>query len=109
MVALPFFRSLCRPSCPRSTTAQKEFLSQKKRTAKDVYGTGLLGEEAVVLRASLIEYLAYSGRTAKFLPFLLGFRPTENVAEPNTDMALNAANLAPAQLSLKSGTNGSRP
>ena len=97
----------CPPLCRAAHHAQcssaehrrvQQLLNQKIRMAKDVIGAGLAAEEATVLRANLIEYLAYSGRTAKFVPFLLGFRPTENVAEPTTDMALAAATLTSERL-----------
>ncbi len=73
-------------------------LAQKKRTVRDVSGSDLLADEATVLRASVIEYLAYSGRTTRFVPFVLGFQPRENVESPTTDMALAAAGWNSPQL-----------
>src|SRR5207249_3829125 len=57
----------------------KAFLAKNKRTIRDVVGSGLLAEEATVLRANFAAYLAYSGKIARFVPFVQGFRPTENV------------------------------
>ena len=41
----------------------------------------------------MIEYLVYSGKTAKFLPMLKGFRPSEEMPEPTLDAALASVNL----------------
>lgn len=70
-----------------------------KRAAKDAWTSGgLRGDEAPVLRGSLIDYLVYSGRSARFLPILMGFRPQENQPNPTTEMALMSANVAPDRL-----------
>lgn len=70
-----------------------------KRGLKDVLGRSALDpEETILLRASLMEYFAYSGRTAKFMPFLKGFQPSEEVPEPKIEHALNSANLVPEKL-----------
>lgn len=70
------------------------FLTQKKRTLSEVLGGGLEEDEAVVLRASLLEYLAYSGRTAKFLPLVKGFQTDEDMKDATFDAALKSVNLA---------------
>jgi hypothetical protein len=74
---------------------------QGKRAAKEAWGSGLNAEAAAVVRGSLMEYLAYSGRlTAKtFHAFLAGFRPPED-GQParDTDTALAAANISAANL-----------
>jgi hypothetical protein len=74
-------------------------VNQKKLRAQDAWGA-LDEAEAPVLRGSVMEYLAYSGRTARFLPFIMGFRPQENQAEPTTAGALKAANITPDSLHL---------
>ena len=75
-----------------------QVLLLKKKNLRHVVGTGLTQEDAMVLRASLVEYLAYSGRTAKFLPILQGFRPSEERPEPTFEAALMAANLSVERL-----------
>jgi hypothetical protein len=71
----------------------------RKRAARDIWGTTLKADEAPVLRASLIEYLAYSGKSTKFLPFVVGQRLTgENMQRPTPEAALEAANVDPARL-----------
>jgi hypothetical protein len=74
-------------------------ISKKKRKAKDAWGP-LDDDEASLIRGSVIEYLAYSGRTKKFLPFLEGFRPTEQRPEPTAEDALKATEIAPERLHL---------
>lgn len=67
---------------------------QKKKTLKDVIaGAGLSDEENLVLRASVLEYLAYSGRSTRFVPFIKGFEPNEAMAEPTVEAALESANI----------------
>jgi hypothetical protein len=74
------------------------WLVKNKRTLRDVYAGSLKPEEEPVLRASLVEYLAYSGKSARFLPFLAGFKPQENRPEPTTEDAFKAANILPDKL-----------
>jgi hypothetical protein len=72
-----------------------------KYKARDAWSDSLSAEAAPVLRASLIEYLVYSGRIRPrtYLPFLTGFRPPEEgQAVPTTEAVLEAANIAPARL-----------
>ncbi len=69
-------------------------VAKNKRTLKDVTGGGLADDEATILRASVMEYLAYSNRIARFVPLVEGFRPSDTVAEPTFDTALKSANLA---------------
>jgi hypothetical protein len=69
-------------------------LLAKGRKAPDAWGA-LEDAEGVVLRGSVLEYLAYSGRTARFVPFVMGYRPGENRPEPTTADALKAASITP--------------
>jgi hypothetical protein len=72
----------------------------RNRAARSAWSGTLKEEDAAVVRASLIEYLAYSGRVkSRFLPFLMGFRPPED-GQParTTEAALAVANIAPARL-----------
>ncbi len=64
-----------------------------KRTANDVFTDNLNGEEFPVLRGSLVDYLAYSGRTAKFLPFVQGFAGDAKNNNGGIDLALKNANF----------------
>jgi hypothetical protein len=62
-----------------------------KRTIKEVLGRSLADlEETALLQASLMEYLAYSGRTAKFMPFVKGFQPDEAGTEPKVEAVLES-------------------
>jgi len=69
-------------------------VGKKKATLKTVLGAGLTIDQSVVLQASFVEYMAYSGKTTKFFPLLNGFRPTEQVQEPTIEQALMAVNLS---------------
>lgn len=70
------------------------YLTKNRRALKDILPSGgATDEEAAVLRASVLEYLAYSGRTSKFLPFLSGFRVIDEKVEPTFTNGLLAANL----------------
>jgi len=92
------------------TLASRELIGERKKTlalfaarkltAADGYNSNLTAAEAPVLRGSLVEYLAYSGRSARFVPFLQGFRPQENRESPTTLDALKAANISPEKLDL---------
>jgi hypothetical protein len=84
-----------RATAIKTTSAQRKaqerswvlrVVNKDKVKAQDAWGGGLDASEASVLRGSVIYYLAYSGRTPKFVPFLMGFRPTETVPEPTTEM-----------------------
>ena len=68
-------------------------MSRNKRKASDVWGGNLDVEEATVLRASLVDYLAYGPGASKFIPFLEGFRPGENMATKTTAQALEATTI----------------
>lgn len=77
------------------------YLVKNKRALQNLFppSTGMTDDEAAVLRASVLEYLAYSGRTAKFVPFLGGFRVIDDTGNPPTFAAgLNAANLTQERL-----------
>jgi len=71
----------------------------KKRRAKDIWEGNLPADEAAPLRASMIEYLAFSKRFSRFDQFLSGFRVEENRQNPTTADALKAANVNPDKLS----------
>jgi hypothetical protein len=74
-----------------------QFLTKNKRTLKDL-AAGLGDNEATVLRANFLEYLAYSGRIGKFVHLVEGFRPREGVPEPTLESALQAANMKMEQI-----------
>jgi hypothetical protein len=99
-----FGRATALRAGPPEALAQEHRRAQAiagKRKARDAWGDGLGTEEAPVLRASVMEYLAYSGRIPPrvFLPFVTGFRPREEgQAAPNTDAVLSALNISAARL-----------
>jgi hypothetical protein len=65
----------------------------KKRTAQQVWGTGLDPEEAAVLQPMLADLLAYGPGSSKFPELLAGFRPDEGQARKTTEQALDAAGI----------------
>jgi hypothetical protein len=93
--------SRCIP--PRERAAERrralKTLLAKKASAQDVYDGNVTGEEAQVLRGSLVDYLAYGPGRNRFLPFINGFKPEENIQQPRTTAdALKAARIDPAFL-----------
>jgi hypothetical protein len=74
------------------------YLATNKRTANDVFTDKLQGEEFPVLRSSLMDYLAYSGRTAKFVPFLQGFAGDAKKNNGGLDLALRNASFSREEL-----------
>jgi hypothetical protein len=75
----------------RERTQAAALASRNKRKAGDVWGGNLEAEEADLLRASLVDYLAYGPGASKFIRFVEGFRPGENMAMKTTAQALDAA------------------
>jgi hypothetical protein len=73
-------------------------IRKTKKNAMDIWGGTLNAEEAYWLRPSLMDYLAYGKASNRFLAFLKGFQPGENMAAKTTDDALKAANIVPANL-----------
>ncbi len=73
-------------------------LVNAKHTAKQAWDGTLKGEDAAVVRASVIEYLAFSGKFSRFPALLAAFRRGENQQSVSTDVALATANIAPAGL-----------
>jgi hypothetical protein len=74
------------------------FITKNNRTASDVIDNNLKAEETPVLRFSLADYLAYSGKTGKFLPLLQGFGLDAKGNPGNLDAALKSANLTREEL-----------
>ena len=64
-----------------------------KYTAKDVWAGTLDGEEAAVLNASVVDFLAYGPDSAKFAKFVIGFKPTDGQEKAAATQALEAAGL----------------
>jgi hypothetical protein len=77
----------------RERTQAATLVSRNKRKAGDVWGGSLEAEEADLVRASLVDYLAYGPGASKFIAFLEGFRPGENMATKTTAQALEAAGI----------------
>jgi hypothetical protein len=74
-------------------------VTKTNRTVDDIFNGNLNPNEQSYLRASFVDYLAYSGRTAKFLPFLEGFRTDANGNAGTVQTALKNANITSADLS----------
>ena len=70
-------------------------LIKYKRTLKDLVPptTGVTDDDLAVLQGSVLDYLAYSGRTSKFQPLVGGFRQFDENKTPNFNDGLMAANL----------------
>jgi hypothetical protein len=87
---------------PRERTAERrralKALVAKKASAQDVWDGNVTGEEAVVLRGSLVDFLAYGPGRAKFRAFLEGYKSDPMQPRKNTLDALKAARIDPTQL-----------
>jgi hypothetical protein len=70
------------------------YLTKKARTLNDISGNDMPADELGVLRGSFVDYLAYSGRTAKFLPILEGLEDNGKGQPGNLDGALKLANTS---------------
>jgi hypothetical protein len=84
----------------RDRRAASAILNAKNanKSANDVFNNSLKAEENPYLRASLVDYMVYSGRTDKFIPFLEGFRDDEKGNPGNINSALANAKLMEADL-----------
>jgi hypothetical protein len=67
-------------------------VTKSNRGVADIFNDSLKAEEQPYLRSSFADYMAYSGRTAKFLPFIEGFRPDPKGNARNLAEALKNAN-----------------
>jgi hypothetical protein len=74
------------------------FVTKNNRTVNDITSNNLKPEELPVLRASLMDYLAYSGRTAKLLPFLEGFYDDGQGNPGDLNRALQKAKMTAEEL-----------
>jgi hypothetical protein len=70
-------------------------LAARKASAMDVWDNNLPAEAAPVLRGSLVDFLALGPGKAKFLAFLEGYKPGENMVQKTTADAFKAANISP--------------
>jgi len=82
------------PAAGSADRAQAARLVKAGRTAMDVWGA-LDADEAVVLQASLVDFLAYGPGAAKFLGFAAAFEPEENMEKKTAWQALDAVSLKP--------------
>jgi hypothetical protein len=80
------------PAAAGAGRAQAAKLVKAGRTAQDVWGSPD-AEEAGVLRASLVDFLAYGPGASKFLEFVAAYEPAENMERKTTEQALTAVNL----------------
>jgi hypothetical protein len=85
----------------RERALASRLVTDKKRTARDVYAGSLDDEEMYALRGSLADYLAYGPGAARFPAFVGGFRPGEGQASRTTEQALDAAAVKPDVLDTK--------
>lgn len=80
---------------PAERKLAQALVSGKKRTARDIWNGGLDAEEAVPLRASLAEFLAYGPGHSKLPDLLAGFKPEENQDSRTMEQALSSAGIKP--------------
>jgi hypothetical protein len=88
-----YYRAVGGPPAASDRSLAAKYVAANKRSAGDVWGTGLEAEEGPVLRASLADFLAYGPGASKFPAVVTGFRPGENQDMRTTGQALEAANL----------------
>jgi hypothetical protein len=70
-----------------------DLVVKQKRTAAQVWGGDLDGEESSVLGFSLSDYLAYGPGSGKFPAFVEAFKPDEGQEKKTTDQVLAALNI----------------
>jgi hypothetical protein len=73
-------------------------VTKSSRTLDDILNSALKPDEQPYLCFSFVDYLAYSGRTTKFLPFIDGFRPDAKGNPGNVDTALKNADTTRVEL-----------
>jgi hypothetical protein len=79
----------------------RRLVRERGRSARDAWGGALLPDEAPLVRASVVEYLAYGPASPSFPAFLEAFKPDEegNKAKPkSTGEALKAIKVSPDRL-----------
>jgi hypothetical protein len=67
-------------------------LNKTARGVDEIFTSTLGPDEQPYLRTSFVDYFAYSGLTAKFIPFIEGFRPDEKGNPGTLETALKKAN-----------------
>jgi hypothetical protein len=85
------------PVAAAADRAQAVRLVRAGRTAMDVWGS-IDADEAVVLQASLVDFLAYGPAASKFLAFAAAYEPEENMEKKTAWQALDAVSLKPDAL-----------
>jgi hypothetical protein len=80
----------CGPATALTAERRKAsvILTKSNRGLAEVFGNTLKAEEQPYLRSSFIDYLAFSNRTAKFLPLIDSFRPDPKGNPGTLEMAL---------------------
>ena len=81
------------PAVAKERRTARGYAVKNKRKARDVWASTLEGEEYNVLAASVADFLAYGPGKTKFVAFLDGFKPGENVPSKTVEQALTSANL----------------
>jgi hypothetical protein len=67
----------------------------RKHGAEEIWDGKLAADEAAVLQASLVDFLAYGPGTRAFPKFVAGFAPEENRERKTTGQAFESAGLKP--------------
>jgi hypothetical protein len=92
-----FGRATAYRTLPNDKTVRAERKAATKyltvHGTKDVWGGNLDTTEAPILQASLMDYLAYGPGSSKFVKFVEGFKPEDNVPMKTVAQALEAASI----------------
>ncbi|HEY1860922.1 MAG TPA: hypothetical protein VGG61_11235 [Gemmataceae bacterium] len=71
------------------------------KSAKDVWGETIDGDQAPVLAASVADYLAYGPESSNFSKFVASFKPENGQEKKTAAQAFEAAGLTPEKLDAK--------
>jgi hypothetical protein len=71
------------------------------KSAKDVWGETLDGDEAPILVASVVDYLAYGPESSKFSKFVAAFKQDNGQEKKTAAQAFEAAGMTPEKLDAK--------
>jgi len=74
-------------------TEARDIMTKKKRSVQQVWNSEVAPEEAVVLRPTLADLLAYGPGASRFPQFVTGFRPQDNQPRRSTEQALETAGI----------------
>lgn len=86
------------PTASTQRSLAYRLVLMNRRSAQDVWSGSLKADEAPLVQASLMDYLAYGPGASRFVSFVQGFRPEDGKPQKTAADALKAADLAPDRL-----------